>query len=506
MKKFTILAGLMTLALFIGVAGTSLRAGTAEARPTDVISFNPDVCAAVVVGDLVAAGESVANASTEAGALCYLGAGGLMNPAHLNSLAEILDGADIAEAIDASLDGAVDNPDTYAVLVDYSAAQLGTDGTTSPGGQQMWVLTFVTNDEPVHLDADEGVWFSTAFDAVAGYASQTDCNAVAFSPFGGVEADCDGTSATVGDGVVVDMLLGNGVADLGDATVTADQAGIYVEMDYTVVGPPDDLTLSATKATIQEGADDADCDLADFMGALAKPQIAGLLAEVVDEDGTALTGIQVNWDSSDGDVVHFALVQNGPDEGDETLQTVSLSSGGQVSAPNLGCAGDTGTSTIDATVLQWQMSDFMATNIDDETDITVVGAPASMTLAANPTTIACNGTNSSEVRATLLDSAGKPVVAGNKVRFEVVALGTANPIIASTDANGVAKTTIVPLSGVTAGVTVLVSVVDNTDIEQSILVSCTPAVPIVPIVVVPPITPPATNIIPPITGDGGYLP
>ena len=45
MKKFTILAGLMALALFIGVAGTSLRAGTAEARPTDVISFSPDICA-----------------------------------------------------------------------------------------------------------------------------------------------------------------------------------------------------------------------------------------------------------------------------------------------------------------------------------------------------------------------------------------------------------------------------------------------------------------------------
>ena len=101
----------------------------------------------------------------------------------------------------------------------------------------------------------------------------------------------------------------------------------------------------------------------------------------------------------------------------------------------------------------------------------------------------------------MLDSDGKPVVAGNKVRFEVVALGIATPIIATTDANGVAKSTITPLSGVTAGVTVLVEVVDNTDIEGNILVACSPAVPIV----APPTVAPPT-VTPPITGDGGYLP
>ncbi|MCJ7490927.1 MAG: hypothetical protein MUP15_02015, partial [Dehalococcoidia bacterium] len=92
------------------------------------------------------------------------------------------------------------------------------------------------------------------------------------------------------------------------------------------------------------------------------------------------------------------------------------------------------------------------------------------------------------------------VVAGNSVRFEVVALGIAEPIIAKTDANGVAKSKITPLSGVTAGVTVLVMVVDDDTIEGNVLVACQPAVPIVP----PPVTPPVVT--PPITGDGGYLP
>jgi len=491
MKKFTILAGLMTLALFIGVAGSTFRTDKAEARPTDVISFNPDICAATVIADLIANGTAtvtVAAATAEASDLCYLGAGGLTNPVHLNRLADILDGAglqDLTPVAAADPVGAVDDPDTYAVLVDRSAAQLGSEGTTAPGGQQMWVLTMVTNtDADFALDADEGNWLSSG-------SSQATCS------FG--DLDCGG-GPVKGDGVVVNFLEGAGVADLGDAVITATQSGIDVEMDYTVVGPPDDVALTATKDTIQEGAADADCALGSFTTAIAKPQITGLLAAVTDEDGTALTGIQVSWDSSDGDVVHFALVQNGADEGDESLQTVTLSSGGQVSAPNLGCAGDAGTSTINADVLVWDVDEFVATTIDDETDITVVGAPASMTLAANPPSIACNGVNSSEVSATLLDSAGKPVVAGNSVRFEVVALGIAEPIIAKTDANGVAKSKITPLSGVTAGVTVLVMVVDDDTIEGNVLVACQPAVPIVP----PPVTPPVVT--PPITGDGGYLP
>ncbi|MCJ7490923.1 MAG: hypothetical protein MUP15_01995, partial [Dehalococcoidia bacterium] len=95
------------------------------------------------------------------------------------------------------------------------------------------------------------------------------------------------------------------------------------------------------------------------------------------------------------------------------------------------------------------------------------------------------------------------VVAGNSVRFEVVALGIAEPIIAKTDANGVAKSKITPLSGVTAGVTVLVSVVDDDSIEGNILVSCTPGSGTVPGPVTPAVVPPVT---PPRTGDGGYLP
>ena len=44
MKKFVILAGLVAVALLLGVAGTAVRSDTAQAKPEDVITFSPKVC------------------------------------------------------------------------------------------------------------------------------------------------------------------------------------------------------------------------------------------------------------------------------------------------------------------------------------------------------------------------------------------------------------------------------------------------------------------------------
>jgi Invasin, domain 3 len=491
MKKFAILAGLMTLALFIGVAGTALRADKAEARPEAVISINENVCVFLAAGadwDTVVApadmtGDGDIGKIDNAIWVCLEVApgSGLSNPDNLDALAD-------------ALQGAVDDPDTYADLVDATAAQLGVDDDF---GQNLWVLTFVTNDAPLDMDADEGVWESTNFSS-----SQATCPSAPLL-LGPLDDDCN-DDGVKDDGVVVDLLDGDGVADLGDAIVTATQSGIDVEMDYVVVGMPDDVgSLTATKETLQEGAEDAACDLGDFAGSIGAAQVTGLLATITDEDGTELTGINVGWEASDEDVLHFALVQADDEltdlvdeEGDEIDLTTTISASGVVAAPQLGCGVDPG----DVTVTAFADDD---DTIDEEIDLTVVGAPASMTLAANPLSIACNGTNTSEVSATLLDGDGNPVVAGNSVRFEVVALGIANPIIAETDANGVAKSMITPLSGVTSGVTVLVSVVDDPDIEGNILVACTPGPGTIP-GPVPTVAPPVVT--PPVTGDAGLLP
>ncbi len=92
-----------------------------------------------------------------------------------------------------------------------------------------------------------------------------------------------------------DILLGDGVADRGDAQAVATQSGVDIFLDYLVVGDPDDLTLTVVGGdTIQEGMDAADCedlDSTDFVDEIAAPEVTGLVATVVDDDGTELAGI-----------------------------------------------------------------------------------------------------------------------------------------------------------------------------------------------------------------------
>ncbi|HEX5505108.1 MAG TPA: invasin domain 3-containing protein, partial [Thermomicrobiales bacterium] len=124
---------------------------------------------------------------------------------------------------------------------------------------------------------------------------------------------------------------------------------------------------------------------------------------------------------------------------------------------------------------------------------TVVGVPASMTLAADPATLTCDGTATSKVSATIVDAAGNPVAAGNQVTFSVKVLGSANPVVAKTDDKGVASSVITPLSGGQAGVPVVVSV---GTLSQSTLVSCANAAATTP-------TPGTGTTPPPTTGGGG---
>ena len=237
-------------------------------------------------------------------------------------------------------------------------------GTDDDFGQSLWVLAIVTNDEGLHLDADQGNWDFSG-------TSQEDCpnnHITVPAP----DEDCN-DNGTTGDKVVVDMLDGAGVADVGDAivTVTGASSDVVVEMDYTVVGLPDNLTLTATKSTLQEGATDAQCDIGDFTGSIANASVTGLLAVVADKDDTALTGISVDWSSDDTDTVNFAVVQadaapKGADSaiGNIITTTVSIAASGQVSAPNLGCGGSAGSTTITAVTSEDD-------TIDDSVDLTV---------------------------------------------------------------------------------------------------------------------------------------
>ncbi len=74
-------------------------------------------------------------------------------------------------------------------------------------------------------------------------------------------------------------------------------------------------------------------------------------------------------------------------------------------------------------------------------------------LSVSPASIVCDGVTGATVSAALTDADGNPVIDGNRVRFDVKTLATANPTVA-TSVGGAATTTVTPLSDIARGVTV----------------------------------------------------
>jgi len=511
MKKFVVLAGLVALALLLGMAGTAVRSNDAQAKPEDVITFSPNVCMAltgVLEADCNNDGDRTAADVLYCSNICY---GGVASQGGLAALALIL-GVDVdhtiaaapallpvAETLDDCNNLADDDGDTvvddgcpvpddyndpalFQDLDDLSGAQLG-DTSTVANRNGLWVLTFVTNDGAITFEADEGVFSPTLTSAIT-------CDGL---PAPGDEEDCDG-DGTKGDKIVVERLIGKSVADLGDSELVATQGGVDVIYDYVVVGDPEDITLALVPdGNVQEGISAVDCaddphltplDSSVFTDGAAEPEKNGLAATVTDDDGTELAGIFVDWSSDDEDVANLNLAKS---------ITWALDAG--TFAANLFCGDEVGTATITADI-----------GVEDaEVDVTVLGAPDAMTLTASPAAITCDGVNSSTVSAALVDSEGNKVVDGTDVRFEVVALGIADPITATTAA-GAATSKITPLSGVSAGVVVLVTVEDSSGdvvLEGNIRIDC--ALPVAP-PPPPPVSPTGPTVVPPGTGDGGYLP
>jgi len=466
-KKYVVLAGLVAVALLLGMAGTAIRTDTAQAEPTGVLTFSPNVCIALM---RVIEGDCSGNGSYTAGECDAACAATLGTADGLNDLARGLD-ADVSDTVGANPesdvaacgDGIDDDADTtvddgcatgyndaalFQELDDLSGAQLGENSVPNPAvtAGKLWVLAFVSNDGNVAFETDEGVFLSS-------FTSTVMCTA---------EEDCD-DDGVKGDGVIVDLLLGNGVADLGDAELVATQSGVDVIYDYVVVGEPQGIALALVPdGNVQEGVTKTECantphltplDSSVFTDGVAEPEKNGLAATVTDDDGTELAGIFVDWSSVDSDVANLNLPKT---------VTWALESG--TLALNLFCGDETGTATITADI-----------GVDDaDVDVTVIGAPDAMTLTASPAAMVCDGVNSSTVAAYLVDSMGNPVVDGTPVRFNVTCLGVSDPITARTT-DGTATSHITPLSGVSAGVVVLVSVRDadgNVLLEGNVRVDC----------------------------------
>lgn len=449
MKKIGIVATLAAVALLLGLAGLGQGMPKAKAEPTGILALN----------------EFIVNMLS--GATCSWAEGGAGC-----DLTDPVDVADI-EANDGDDDG-VAEPSDFEDL-DYDGDQVPETAYTVA----VWILVFVDDDDPVIIDPRSNMFFDEDADG----DGDLECNDGA-SEDNYFDEDCD-SDGTAGDEVVVGTLY-NDTADPGDEEeVEAQQEGEYTDIDVTIVGDPDEITLTALEDTIQ--GDDVDCgdlDISDLMDEAEDVSVAGLLATVEDSDGTALAGVFVDWESDDEDVVELTQ--------DSTI-TLVLDDG--TFAVNLACGGDTGTADVDAEI------DHPVGDVESDTvTITVIGAPADVALTASPAEIVCDGVNSSDVTATVTDADGNPVVDGTEVHFDVVALGTAYPIVAET-LDGAATSTITPLSDIGAGVTVIVWAGDA---EASIRVDCTEAPP--PVAPPPVVPPPAEpGITPPPTGTGGYL-
>jgi adhesin/invasin len=273
-----------------------------------------------------------------------------------------------------------------------------------------------------------------------------------------------------------------------------------------IVGEADEVTLIAFKDTVQtsgSSGDVADCvedsDINDATDLLGEPNITVVQATVVDNDGTELARVSVFDDdtlsnggvgSSDNDIAEPA---DGSPISGTSGQTVVTDAG--TAFYQIICGGtDTGEVTITAFI-----DDGSTDGDNDSVTLNVVGEPANIALTAAPAQIACDGTATSTVPATVTDSEGNNVANGVAVNFSVVALGTANPINTSTT-DGTASSTITPLSNASAGVTVIVT---SGDAQSSIRVDCSVPIPTQPTAV--PSGTPGGTIRPPDTGNGGYL-
>jgi hypothetical protein len=390
----------------------------------------------------------------------------------------------------------------------------------------MWVIAFVTNDDPVAMFVSDGRFVQNGQSSIACGPGAPNAD------FAFTDPDCDNDPSTVGDGVVAALFESDG-ADRGAATVRVRQGHIETDDQYTIVGEPSTIEFAASKTVIQTGAPLCKLfsDTPSFLATLGSPVKSPLSSTVKDSDGTAITGALVQYDIVSDDiqkVARFTLPVAGTHEQESLTPTLSTALG--INSPNIIC-GDENPATIKikaaiATTANGAGLDPFARERHMEVEMKVQGPPTNMVLSAVPSSLVCDGTATSAVSATLTDAAGNPAVDGNVVRFDVKALGTVSPIEAKSAA-GVATTTLTPLTdiarGVTANATLLLPQLDEgekdipnvedaddtevlvpSDVQNAFLVECSAGA-TQPAPGAAPSGSTGPNISPPSTGDGGYL-
>jgi hypothetical protein len=374
----------------------------------------------------------------------------------------------------------------------------------------LFFLVFVDYQAPVSFSTTKGtIWRRGTTAGSPASTQEWVCDTVA------EDVDCvPGATAAGGeaaDGVVVGRLVTNFVG-LGQPDNPVDrgpgrmriQHGTEprVDIEFLVVGEPRSVEFLTLSSKIQTGVTDpgTQCslpgDAAGFLAAEGTPQRAIVLGIARDIDGTAVTGAFLTWETDDTDVA----VLSAP-----LTPTIDLGAFG-FGAPNIICGtNEPGTSTVRAQIIQAVPGpsplpvDPRAVEAEGTTEFEVVGSPANLEVSLDPAELACDGQETVTARAEVLDAAGDEVAAGNKVNFNVVVRGTADPITANTNAEGVATSRITPLAEPDTGVSVVISV---DGLQESALISCVLGVTEEP---PPPVDEEPVGITPPATGVGSAV-
>ncbi|MBI5285752.1 MAG: hypothetical protein HY874_11740 [Chloroflexi bacterium] len=391
---------------------------------------------------------------------------------------------------DLGQNGTIDCVDTSDVLKvtpdDFKPMDLDKNQVRD-NGKYLYVFAFVDDDAPVRFITDKGV-FDNFLGLTAGTGKDYYCETanVQLAPFTG-DPDCDNDPSTEGDGVVVARIRVDDTDELGPGHVTAIQEGIGFPLEFTVTGNFETIKVAPLfgKDTIQTGATippatgssdpklDTDCafgaSLSAVLAAIGHESKTVVIAKVLDNDGTELSGSLLAWDKP------FNADNMRAEGGVSTPQTPTLDLGGSIGIgfPQFVCGGQTEGElkikvTFDDTVPGGKTGEYVNAVIN------VVGPAANIALTADPAVIDCDGVNTSKVTATVTQADGKPVANGLDVNFKVQVLGTNSPLKGDA-AGGEASTTVTPLRGTAqTGVPVVVTA---DDVQASILVKCSGVVP-----------------------------
>lgn len=549
--KWALVPAVVAVMLLAGSFGEKQQ--QAEARPAGVVALNESHC--VTLG--VAFGGI-------AGATAVFGCTGMMDQQEFQRYNACLQ--KLKDENGAPWCGSAPVPPARPQASDFAGIDL--DANKVHIGQYYEIIAFVDDDFPVRFTTDRG-HFVTTLATDAGQELLCEPGSTDY-PGGTLDEDCDGDNLTVGDGVVVGRFVmepGDGTDGVVNINVVQENIGWPVQL--TVTGPPDEITMEPLfgKGTIQTGATPGtasclfglisggipfECEQADptdcnaelsvdgVLGAGGKPEQTIIVTKALDSEGEEVSGALIGWYvvDQDGENVHDGrfyipgvttdvdltndlptggyFEQGGVQQGLQLTPTLDTGALG-IAFPQFVCGGKkTGELTFEVKFDPGliDVSPFADKGERERITLNVISGPEEIQLAADPPTIDCDGTSTSKVTATILNSEGDPVANGVDVNFSVVALGTANPL--KTDsAAGAASTVVTPLSGAgdavadgqPKGVTVNVEVIGDDDepLAASILVGCSGGPP-------PPGTgssagaggAPATGSIrPPDTGTGG---